>query len=175
MSKQFIHDPCRIVTMYRNHTGMHTSYTHARTHARTHTREMEIYILLDRETERVPPNSNHSIYTGLYCFACRLLSLKALSAIGTLISSFTLHVGRVRHVSSSKFMHRQNKSMIVNQLVSGVTGWLSCQSDGLEIQRPRVRIQSGAQEKLVSFSESRFKVVLTCCRCAQPLCVYACI
>ena len=42
------------------------------------------------------------------------------------------------------------------------------------IQRSRVRIPSGAQEKLLSFSELRVeKVVLTRCRYAQPPYVYA--
>ena len=42
---------------------------------------------------------------------------------------------------------------------------------GLKTQRT-VRILSGAQEKTVSFSESK-NVVLTPCRCTQPPCEYA--
>ena len=53
-----------------------------------------------------------------------------------------------------------------NECNIGVMGWLSGQSVGLEIQRSRVRILSGAQERVK-------KVVLTCCQCAQPPCVYA--
>ena len=37
----------------------------------------------------------------------------------------------------------------------GVTDWLSGYSTGLEIQRSRVRIPSGAQENLKSFSETK--------------------
>ena len=47
-----------------------------------------------------------------------------------------------------------------------VTGWLSGESIGLEIQRSRVRILSGAQEKVWVF---QVKKMLTRCRCAQPL------
>ena len=42
----------------------------------------------------------------------------------------------------------------------------------LAIQRPEVRTPSGAQETIVRVFPSQ-NVVLTRCRCAQPLCVYA--
>ena len=55
----------------------------------------------------------------------------------------------------------------------GVTGWLSGQRVGVEIQRSRVRIPSGAQEQTCEFFGVK-TVVLTRCRCAQSPCVYAC-
>ena len=50
-------------------------------------------------------------------------------------------------------------------------GWLSWYSiDSVEIHRPEVRTQSGAQEQIVRGVK---KVVLARCRCAQPPRVYA--
>ena len=66
--------------------------------------------------------------------------------------------------------------LYTNQVGAVVTGWLSWQSVGLEIQRPEVRTLSGAQEQFVSFFRAK-EIVLTRCRCAQPacVCVYICI
>ena len=101
---------------------------------------------------------------GMYAMGVSELSLKALSAIGTLISSFAVFQNKV---SSLRVTLSCYKASHINYWGDGVA---QLAEHRLQIQRPEIRTPSGEQEQIVSFfAESK------CCAdssvCPTPVCV----